>query len=300
MIKRTIRTGLFAVALAVCMTLSAFAANLGGGTVEASALNLRSSASTSASILTTIPRGTSVVVTEQTGNWYKVICNGTEGYISTDYVSLRSELDYNFGTGAISGTNVRMRSGASLTASILGHYNTGSKMAVTGVNGVWYQVSYNGQTGYVHSDYLDLTTTSSSQTKTSSSSSSSSASSEAQNIVDTANQYLGVRYVWGGTSSSGFDCSGLVYYVFNECGYSLNRTAANMYEHGTYVDKADLVAGDLVFFTTSSSGGSIGHVGIYIGDGEFIHSSSGSAKVIISSLSSTYYTDHYYGARRIV
>jgi cell wall-associated NlpC family hydrolase len=81
-----------------------------------------------------------------------------------------------------------------------------------------------------------------------------------------------------------------------QCGYSINRTAANQYSNGTYVAYSDLQAGDLVFF---SSGGKINHVGIYIGDGQFIHSPHTGDVVKISSLSETYYTNHYYGARRV-
>ena len=119
-----------------------------------------------------------------------------------------------------------------------------------------------------------------------------------QKIVATAKNYLGVPYVWGGTSPSGFDCSGLVYYVFRQHGISLNRTAATQYQHGSYVSKANLQPGDLVFFQNTYKSG-ISHVGIYIGSGQFIHASS-SQGVTVSYLSNSYWSSHYYGARRIV
>ena len=112
--------------------------------------------------------------------------------------------------------------------------------------------------------------------------------------------YLGVPYVWAGTSPSGFDCSGFVYYVYKECGYSINRTAESIYSNGTYVEKSQLQVGDTVHFTSGSNSNYIGHVGIYIGDGQFIHASSGVGRVVISDLSSTYYLNNYYGARRII
>jgi cell wall-associated NlpC family hydrolase len=108
---------------------------------------------------------------------------------------------------------------------------------------------------------------------------------------------MGVPYVWGGTSPSGFDCSGFTQYVFRQCGYSINRTAAAQYSNGSYVSYDSLQAGDLVFFANTYAASGITHVGIYIGGGQFIHCANGGVK--ISSLSESYYSSRYYGARRI-
>lgn len=96
---------------------------------------------------------------------------------------------------------------------------------------------------------------------------------------------------------SGFDCSGFTQYVFRQCGYSINRTADAQYSNGSYVSYDSLQAGDLVFFANTYSASGITHVGIYIGGGEFIHAANGGVK--ISSLSESYYSSRYYGARRI-
>ena len=116
-------------------------------------------------------------------------------------------------------------------------------------------------------------------------------------IISTSMDYLGVPYVFGGTSPYGFDCSGYVQYVFAKAGISLPRTADVQYEVGTPISTAELVPGDLVFFETYTYGAS--HVGIYVGDGNFIHASS-SRGVTVSSLSQAYYSSHYIGARRIL
>lgn len=298
---KTLKTLAAAAAVAAAMTVSAYASSMGGATVEASALNLRSSPNTGAPIYTTAPRGTAVVVGGMTNDgWYKVVYRGTIGYMSSEYLSYSTNMDGSFGYGTINGTSVRMRDGAGLSANIIGTYSNREKMNVIGVYGEWYKVQYNGKTGFVHSDYIALNGgVSEVHTGAVTASPAGDASSPGQAIVDTAMKYMGVPYVWAGTSPSGFDCSGLVYYVYKENGYSINRTAASIYENGSFVEKSQLQPGDAVCFTNSSSS-SIGHVGIYIGNGQFIHASSGSGSVIISDLSSTYYLNHYVGARRIV
>ena len=99
---------------------------------------------------------------------------------------------------------------------------------------------------------------------------------------------MGAPYVYGGMSPSGFDCSGLVNDVYKLCGYSMSRVASSIYNNnGTYVEKANLQIGDLVFFASSSS--SVGRVGIYIGNGQFIRSRYGAGCVVVSGLSSSDY-----------
>ncbi|MGY4688456.1 C40 family peptidase [Salibacterium sp. K-3] len=112
-----------------------------------------------------------------------------------------------------------------------------------------------------------------------------------------AREHLGTPYRYGGTTPSGFDCSGFTSYVFAQNGVDLPRTAAAQYNVGTQVSKGNLQKGDLVFF---SHGSGIGHNGIYIGDGQFIHSSSSNG-ISISSVNDPYYWgDRYVGARRVI
>ena len=116
-----------------------------------------------------------------------------------------------------------------------------------------------------------------------------------QEISRTAEQYLGAPYVWGGTSPSGFDCSGFTQYVFAKFGINLPRTAAEQATLGTYVPKSELKPGDLVFFDTS---GGISHVGIYIGGGKFVDAAS--TKVQIDSIDNPYYwANNYVTARQV-
>lgn len=123
-----------------------------------------------------------------------------------------------------------------------------------------------------------------------------SSSGKGQAIVNSAKKYLGVPYVWGGTSPKGFDCSGLVQYVCRQNGISVPRVASSQRNAGTYVSRANLQPGDLVFF---GNGGRISHVGIYVGNGNMIHAPQTGDVVKISSINSSYHVSRYAGAVRV-
>jgi cell wall-associated NlpC family hydrolase len=117
-------------------------------------------------------------------------------------------------------------------------------------------------------------------------------------IRETTLGYLGVPYRWGGTTTAGLDCSGLVQLVYSRYLANMPRTTYDQWTLGVAVDRADLEAGELVFFNTDGSGAS--HVGIYIGDGQFVHSASSARRVVIDRLDAPYYLAHYIGARRVL
>ncbi|MDY3903366.1 C40 family peptidase [Peptoniphilus sp.] len=118
-------------------------------------------------------------------------------------------------------------------------------------------------------------------------------------VISSAESKLGSTYVYGDTGKEGYDCSGLVYSIYNdELGISIPRSSVSQSTFGKQVSKSDLQEGDLVFFNTTGNG--VSHVGIYVGDGKFIHASSGQGKVMTSSLTEDYYQDRYVNATRII
>jgi len=126
-------------------------------------------------------------------------------------------------------------------------------------------------------------------------------SSKNAQIVELAKKYIGGKYVWGANGPNAFDCSGLTQYVFAKNGIGLNRTAAEQAKQGVKVSKSELEAGDLVFFKKINSvGAGVSHVGIYIGNGKFIHASTPAKGIRVDNLSDDYYTTRFHSARRVI
>jgi peptidoglycan endopeptidase LytE len=114
--------------------------------------------------------------------------------------------------------------------------------------------------------------------------------------IKAGKKVIGTPYKWGGTTPSGFDCSGFIGYTFKQAGKTLPRTTAQIYKEGTSVSKSNLQKGDLVYFQTYKKGPS--HMGIYLGNNEFIHSSS-SKGVSITSMDNSYWKNRYIGAKSL-
>lgn len=283
---------LFCAALSSLLIVAAGATDVTLGTVKTSALNVRSSPVATASILTVAKSGDSVVVLEQQGDWAKVLYREYEGYMALSYLDLTVKNGELNRSGVISGKVVNVRTGPSLSAAILGKLNKDHAVSVTGVEDGWYRIKYAEGTGYVHPDYLKLLPV------RDTASSGDLALRDA--VVAYSKQFLGTRYAYGGRSpSAGFDCSGFVYYVFKNFGYKLSPGASRQMGVVTEIQKSELLPGDLVFFNTGSASRA-SHVGIFVGDGKFIHAVSPGKALSITSLSDPYYKKYYVGSGRVL
>jgi N-acetylmuramoyl-L-alanine amidase len=216
-------------------------------------------------------------------------------------------------------SSIYVRKGPGTTYEILDSLILNDIVTVTAENGDWYKVSVNGQEGYIAKRLLsDSETQTTSRggdneriieqqeiatetTTTDEVSTTTNGSSKGNQIVEYAKQYLGCKYVYGAAGPSTFDCSGFTMYVFKNFGITLSHSATAQSKVGTYVAKEDLQPGDLVFFTDYETGSGIGHCGIYVGDGNFIHASSGTGYCVkISTLTSGSYLKRYETARRVI
>ncbi len=298
-------------------------AELGYGEINAYCVNLRSGPSTSSSIVTQAYESAKAYILGIDNGWYQVIYKDAVCYVRSDLLDL-TEYPYEnrassntpkyykhgeslgtqpgsaetppsdegsensgsqqtpvSGTAVVNASALYLRAKATTASKALDKAFRNETVTLQAQEGDWYQVVYDDQEGYMYGDYLTIVET----------------ISEGQKIVNCAKQYLGTPYVWGGSSPSGFDCSGFVQYVTRQCGYSIGRTVTQQWNYGIEVSKEDLQPGDLVFFVNTYTSG-FSHIGIYVGDGEFIHSSSNGG-VKYSDLNSNYYSSHYYGARRL-
>lgn len=289
LMKKAVKAAVFAALTTLALTAFASAEGemaIGAGCTTGTSLRMRSEPNTSSDIVTTLNKSVAVALLDDSvPGWYKINYNGSTGYVSSDYLIL--DQDNIFTTyGRVPEGTVNVRAAATTESESLATIDAGTVVTVNGLVNGWYDVTCQyGTEGYVRSDLLVLT--------------SNATSGKGSSIVETALSHLGTRYVYGGASAGGFDCSGFTMYVFAQVGIKLPHGATSQLSYGTEVSRSDLQPGDLVFF--QDYGYTASHVGIYIGGDQFIHASSSYYNghcVVITSLSETYYNNHYLTARR--
>ena len=205
--------------------------------------------------------------------------------------------------------SIYMRKGAGTNYEVVDSLILNSSVIVTGEINDWYQVKVSGKTGYIAKRLLsskktEESTTRSSEERTNNQEQTTTnnvVTSKGEEVVNYAKQYLKCKYVYGASGPSTFDCSGFTMYVFKHFGISLSHSATAQSKKGTYVAKENLQPGDLVFFKDYQTMDEIGHCGIYVGDGNFIHASSGTGYCVkLSTLLTGSYNTRYSTARRII
>ena len=281
---------------------------LGTGTIVCdTTVNFRSQPNTSSSVLASLKNGTAVTVTGVSNGWFKATYNGQSGYISGDYVSFGGSSSSSTSSSAststsstqsakvVCDTTVNFRSQPNTSCTVLASLANGTVVTVTGSSNGWYTATYNGMTGYLSADYVQLT---GSVTQSSNAVSYNGTSAKRAAVLEYAAQFLGTPYVYGGSTPSGFDCSGFTSYVFKNTVGSIPRVAQSQFDATTRVSREELLPGDLVFFGSSAS--SISHVGIYVGDDQFIHSPHTGDVVKYDSLNSSYYSSRFQGGGRVI
>lgn len=266
-----------------------------------------SQASNKSSAIGSIPTGSTVVIGKQEGSFSQIFFDERIGYIENIYL-VSSNLEEkpvenntqneDKPTGKYvkitSSSGLNLRQDASTSSQVLAVIPTGTYVDLLQDSGSWLKIKYNGKTGYISSQFGTITDKKEQQQTVSS-------NVTGDNVVNFAKLHLGKPYIYGSTNLNvGTDCSGFTYAVFKNFGINLNRVSKDQYLNGTPVDKKNLAVGDLVFFNTGGNT-QISHVGIYIGNDQYIHcTDSKNQGVIISSLNSDYALKTYYGAKRVL
>lgn len=286
--------------------------------------------------ITEVRANEEVVVTEILNDWLCIEVQNTKGWIRKNRIKIEAtenketetvknntnSQENTTKTLYVNTETANLRKEANTNSEIVTTLSLNSAVNVISEENGWSKVKISDKEGYISSSLLSnqrqetsrsmtenrnkqdtqsSTTTKKQDTKSTTATNmdiatSVPASGKGYSVVATANQYIGCKYVYGGTSPSGFDCSGFTSYVYKKYGVSLNRTAAGQYSNGVSVSRSQLQPGDLVMFGKSG----INHVGIYVGGGNIVHAANSSRGVTTDTINSGYYNKNYVGARRIL
>lgn len=233
--------------------------------------------------------GQEVLIVEKNENWAKIkFGTGLEGYIEPSAIKL-------YKSGVINKDRVNFRTQPTTNSDVIDIMRVGSRVDVLDEGESWSKVRFENKEGYVFNELITIHTNSNNNV-------SRGDTRSAEKLLEVAYSKLGTPYRYGGTSSSGFDCSGFVQYTYkNALNIELPRVSASQSRAGTQVSRDELQPGDIVYFDTTGGRSRVTHVGIYVSDDNFIHASSGSIRqVIISSLNERHYSNGYLGATRII
>jgi|LSQX01.1.fsa_nt_gb cell wall-associated NlpC family hydrolase len=256
--------------------------------VTASSLNVRTGPSTANSIMHVLWHDNPVNVIGESDGWYRIrLSDGRTGWVSGKYIASRINT-----TGRVTASNLNVRTGPSTSHSIMHVLWNGNRVAVIGESGGWYRIRLSdGRTGWVSGKYLEIAGEPQQDT----------VQQKVDKVIATAKSLIGTPYVYGGESpqEGGFDCSGLTQYVYKQAGITLNRISSDQAKQGAAISYANIKPGDLVCFSFNMNG-KVDHVGIYIGNGQMIHSPRTGETVKIVNINVSYWQQRFVTARRVI
>ena len=254
---------------------------------------VRKSASTGCKAIGKLHRGSAGTILGKKGAWVKISSGSLKGYVKKEYIATGADaekLAEKYGTKYAvlkKGTSVlNVREEKNTSSDIVTQLPEGKRYTVKSENADWCKVKVKGKSGYIAKEYVhtkySFKEAKSLKKKTKETVRSYASENKAESLISYAKQFIGNKYVWGGTSlTNGTDCSGFTLRVFQKFGYSLPRTSAEQAGCGSSVKLSELKPGDLVFY---KRGGRVHHVAIYIGGGQIVHAAGAKWGIITSNM----------------
>ena len=254
---------------------------------------VRKSASTGCKAIGKLHRGSAGTILGKKGTWVKISSGSLKGYVKKEYLATGADaekLAEKYGTKYAvlkKGTSVlNVREEKNTSSDIVTQLPEGKRYTVKSENADWCRVKVKGKSGYIAKEYVhtkySFKEAKSLKKKTKETVRSYASENKAESLISYAKQFIGNKYVWGGTSlTNGTDCSGFTLRVFQKFGYSLPRTSAEQAGCGSSVKLSELKPGDLVFY---KRGGRVHHVAIYIGGGQIVHAAGAKWGIITSNM----------------
>lgn len=249
-------------------------------------LNIREEATTDSSVVGIMTKHNACEILEDDGEWLKIKSGKVTGYVNASYIATGDEAEAmaqeEMSTVATVKTEtLRVRSDKSTDSSIVSLVGDSEKLTVNSVDGQWVEVTVDDETGYVASDFVELSKSLPTAKTITEVKYGDGVSDVRVGLVQYALSFVGNRYVWGGTSlTNGVDCSGFTMQILGKYGVSLPHSSSAQPGCGTIINSSDAQPGDLFFY---GSGSSISHVAIYIGDGQIVHASNSRDGIKVSN-----------------
>ncbi|MCI9189641.1 MAG: SH3 domain-containing protein [Lachnospiraceae bacterium] len=261
--------------------------NIGIANVESGNLNVREAPSTDSKMVGKMPKHSACEVLEVLDGWAHIQSGEVEGYVSMDYLLTGPDARVKANeivhtVVVVNGDGLNVREAPNTESAVLTQVASGEEMDYLETLDGWIKVAVDADEAYVSADYVTVTEKLDTAITMTELLYGQGVSDVRVDLVEYAKQFVGNRYVWGGTSlTKGADCSGFVLSVFKKYGISLPHHAASQAGYGTKISASELQPGDLVFY--GNSRGSINHVAIYIGGGQVVHASNERSGIKISN-----------------